>query len=73
MGVEYVTIAFAWDKQLPVIGHYTHSQVELCLIASVASPLKASPSHMFHEMTMQFVSVLKRARICQTGCRLNIG
>lgn len=25
-------MAFAWDKQLPVIGHYTMSQCELCLV-----------------------------------------
>ena len=31
-GFDYSTIAFVWDKQLPVIGTYTLSQVELCML-----------------------------------------
>lgn len=30
-GFQYITIAFVWDKQRPVIGYYTMSQCELCL------------------------------------------
>lgn len=31
-GFEYVTVAFAWDKQRVNPGYYTMSQVELCLV-----------------------------------------
>lgn len=31
-GFEYKTIAFVWDKQNHVPGHYTLSQVEVCLV-----------------------------------------
>ena len=31
-GFKYITVGFAWDKQRTVIGRYTMSQVELCLI-----------------------------------------
>ena len=56
-GFKYVTIAFAWDKQLPVIGHYTHSQVELCLIAKRG----CKPKPHVSRNEMQFVSAKKGA------------
>ena len=31
-GFEYITVGFVWDKHLPVVGKYTMSQVELCLL-----------------------------------------
>ena len=31
-GFQYKTIAFVWDKQNPVIGYYTMSQCEMCLV-----------------------------------------
>ena len=31
-GFDYKTVAFVWDKQLPVSGFYTMSQCELCLV-----------------------------------------
>jgi N6-adenosine-specific RNA methylase IME4 len=31
-GFKYITVAFCWDKQIPVVGNYTMSQVELCLV-----------------------------------------
>lgn len=31
-GFKYVTVAFVWDKQGPVWGQYSMSQVELCLL-----------------------------------------
>lgn len=31
-GFKYITLAFAWDKQKPIIGRYTMSQCELCLL-----------------------------------------
>ncbi len=31
-GFKYKTIAFVWDKQLPMVGHYTISQCEICLV-----------------------------------------
>ena len=31
-GFKYITIAFVWDKQRPLKGHYTMSQCELCLL-----------------------------------------
>ena len=31
-GFRYVTVAFVWDKQRPVIGYYSMSQCELCLV-----------------------------------------
>ena len=32
-GFKYITVAFVWNKVVPVLGHYTLSQAELCLIA----------------------------------------
>jgi N6-adenosine-specific RNA methylase IME4 len=31
-GFKYKTIAFVWEKQLPMVGHYTISQCEICLV-----------------------------------------
>ena len=31
-GFDYKTVAFVWDKQLPLCGSYTLSQVEMCLV-----------------------------------------
>lgn len=31
-GFDYKTIAFVWDKQIPVPGFYTMSQIEICLV-----------------------------------------
>ena len=31
-GFKYITIGFVWDKQKSMIGHYTMSQCEFCLI-----------------------------------------
>ena len=31
-GFKYITVAFVWDKQRPLKGHYTMSQCELCLV-----------------------------------------
>ena len=31
-GFDYKTVAFVWDKQLPVYRNYTMSQCELCLV-----------------------------------------
>lgn len=31
-GFKYITVAFVWDKQQPVWGQYSMSQVELCLL-----------------------------------------
>lgn len=31
-GFEFRTVAFVWDKQLPVYGSYTMSQIEQCLV-----------------------------------------
>ena len=31
-GFKYITIGFVWDKGVPMVGHYTLSETELCLI-----------------------------------------
>lgn len=31
-GFRYITVGFVWDKRLPVVGYYTMSQCELCLV-----------------------------------------
>ena len=31
-GFSWATVAFVWDKMRPVVGHYTMSQCELCLL-----------------------------------------
>ena len=31
-GFNFITIAFVWDKQTPVVGNYTMSTVEVCLL-----------------------------------------
>ena len=31
-GFQYVTVAFVWDKSIPVVGHYTMSTVEYVLL-----------------------------------------
>ena len=31
-GFKYITIGFVWDKQKSMIGHYTMSQCEMCLV-----------------------------------------
>ena len=31
-GFDYITVAFVWDKQHTVIGRYTLSQCEMCLV-----------------------------------------
>ena len=31
-GFNFSTVAFVWDKHNPVVGHYTMSQCELCLV-----------------------------------------
>lgn len=31
-GFRYITVGFVWDKHLPVVGNYTMSQCELCLV-----------------------------------------
>ena len=56
-GFEYSTIAFGWDKQRPVWGNYTHSQLELCLVFKRGK----MPEPRGKENIMQFLSCKKGA------------
>ena len=55
-GFKYVTVAFVWHKQAAVVGHYTLSECEICLL------FKRGPKPMGSRNVRQFLSQKRTKR-----------
>ena len=54
-GFQYSTIGFNWDKQRPMLGHYTVIQTELCLVFRKGK----KPEELASRTERQFISCKK--------------
>jgi len=60
-GFKYSTVAFVWNKINPVIGHYTMSSCELCLVFKKGK----IPSPRGSQNERQFLQELKSKHSCK--------